>query len=60
MSIDNQVVWLKELVLLSVEESTQYSIDVTLQTIVHSNEWFMMKYKSKKFCSSSKLVGDIL
>jgi hypothetical protein len=36
------------------------SIDVILQTIVHSNEGFRMKYKGKEVCPSSESVSGIV
>jgi hypothetical protein len=51
---------LKELDLLSAEVSTQSSIDVILQAIVHSNEGFRMKYKGKEVCPSLESVSGIV
>jgi hypothetical protein len=60
MSIDNEVVRLKELDLLRAEVSTQSSIDVILQAIIHSYEGFGMKFKGKEVCLSSESMSGIV
>lgn len=59
ISIDDEVVKLKELSLLSAEVNDQSRIYEILKSVIHSFEEFIHKPKGKEVYSSSKLMSDV-
>jgi hypothetical protein len=60
ISIDNELVRLKELGLLDETVNNQSSIDDILRAVIHSYEGIRMKNKGKEICSSSDTLSEIV
>lgn len=58
ISIENEVVKLKELGLLNTEVNDQFMIDEILKSVILYFKEFKCKHNGKEVCSSSKLVSS--
>ena len=60
ISIDNEIIKLKELGLIHAEVNDQSKIGEILKSFVRSFDEFRRKFKCKEVCSSSELVSNAM